>query len=39
MNANGQYVRTTPPKSRSAIPKVYTSAQQQLMAIYGGTKN
>ena len=39
MNANGQYVRTTTPKSRSAIPKVYTSAQQQLMAIYGGTKN
>ena len=39
MNANGQYVRTTPPKSRSAIPKVYTSAQQQLMAIYGSTKN
>ena len=39
MNANGQYVRTTTPKSRSLIPKVYTSAQQQLMAIYGGTKN
>jgi hypothetical protein len=39
MNANGQYVRATPPKSRSATPKVYTSAQQQLMAIYGGSKN
>lgn len=39
MNANGQYVRTTPPKSRSATPKIHTSAQQQLMAIYGGTKN
>ena len=39
MNANGQYVRATPPKSRSATPKVYTSAQQQLMAIYGGSKS
>lgn len=39
MNANGQYVRVTPPKSRSVTPKVHTSAQQQLMAIYSGTKN
>jgi polyphosphate kinase len=39
MNANGQYVRATPPKSRSASPKIHTSAQQQLIAMYGGTKN
>jgi polyphosphate kinase len=39
MNANGQYVRAVPPKSRSTIPKVYTSAQQQLMATYGSAKN
>jgi polyphosphate kinase len=39
MNATGQYVKATPPKSRSATPKVYTSAQQQLVALYGGSKN
>ncbi|NBW68557.1 MAG: hypothetical protein EBR47_07720, partial [Betaproteobacteria bacterium] len=39
MTANGQYVRSMPPKSRSATPKVYTSAQQQLMALYGNAKN
>jgi hypothetical protein len=39
MNATGQYVKATPPKPRSATPKVYTSAQQQLVALYGGSKN
>ena len=39
ITANGQYVRSMPPKSRSATPKVYTSAQQQLMALYGNAKN
>ena len=39
MNASGQYVKATPPKSRSVTPKEYTSAQQQLMALYGGAKN
>jgi polyphosphate kinase len=39
MHANGQYVRATPPKSRSATVKVYTSAQQQLMTLYANSKN
>jgi hypothetical protein len=39
MHANGQYVKAMPPKSRRAIPNEFVSAQNQLMAMYSGSKN
>jgi len=35
MHPNGQYVRSTIPKSRSTTPKAAKGAQQQLMELYG----
>jgi polyphosphate kinase len=39
MHPNGQYVRATPPKSRTTNPLEFVSAQEQLMALYGVSKN